>query len=149
MSGYVTHEREVEEEREPGDTAAVRRTIGPEAGAERLEQRVIRFGAGRSRPRSPGPHKQEILYVASGSGTLRLDGAEHELVPDTGVFVVAGETWEVENPGPDELVLVSVVAPQERAPNGGRRVTGRFRSSVPTRSAPSATSSTRNPAASR
>ena len=67
MSGYVTHEREVEEEREPGDTAAVRRTIGPEAGAERLEQRVIRFGAGRSRPRSPGPHKQEILYVAAGS----------------------------------------------------------------------------------
>ena len=126
MSGYVTHEREVEEEREPGDTAAVRRTIGPEAGAERLEQRVIRFGAGRSRPRSPGPHKQEILYVASGSGTLRLDGAEHELVPDTGVFVVAGETWEVENPGPDELVVVSVTAPQERVPNGGRRVTVRF-----------------------
>ena len=126
MGGYVTHEREVEEEREPGDTAAVSRTIGLQDGAQRLEQRVIRFAAGRSRARSPGPHKQEILYVASGSGTLRLDGGEHELAPDTGVFVAAGETWEVENPGPDELVVVSVTAPQERVPNGGRRVTVRF-----------------------
>jgi mannose-6-phosphate isomerase-like protein (cupin superfamily) len=126
VSGYVTHEREVEEEREPGDTAAVRRTIGLEAGAERLEQRVIRFAAGTSHPRGPGADSQEILYVASGAGTLRLDGREHELAPDTGVFVAAGETWEVENPGPQELVVISVTAPQERAPDGGRRVTVRF-----------------------
>lgn len=126
MSGYVTHEREVEEEREPGDTAGVRRTIGPDAGAARLEQRVIRFAAGRSRPRTPGPARQEILYVASGAGTLHLGGEAHELTADTGVFLAADETWEVENRGPDELVVVSVTAPQERAPNGGRRVTIRF-----------------------
>ena len=115
MSGYVTHEREVEEEREPGDTAAVRRTIGPEAGAERLEQRVIRFGAGRSRPRSPGPHKQEILYVAAGAGHLEIGGDLHELRPETGVFITPGETYSIENPGPGELVVVSVLAPVDQA----------------------------------
>jgi mannose-6-phosphate isomerase-like protein (cupin superfamily) len=126
VSGYVTHESEVEERRDDGDTAAVRLTIGPEAGAERLEQRIIRFGPGRSKPRSAGPDRQEILYVASGSGTLRLDDATHELMPDTGVFVAAGESWEVDNPGPEELVLVSVTAPQERQPHGDRKVTVRF-----------------------
>ena len=126
MSGYVTHEREVEATREPGDTASVRLTIGRGAGAERLEQRVIRFAPGRSQPRGPGDARQEILYVASGSGTLHLDGGAHELRRDTGAFVTAGETWEVENRGPDELVLVSVTAPQEQRPNGERRVIVRF-----------------------
>jgi len=126
VSGYVTHESEVEERRDPGDTAAVRVTIDQSAGAERLEQRVLRFAPGRSQPRSAGPDRQEILYVASGSGTLQLDGTAHELVPDTGVFVAAGESWEVENPGPDDLTVVSVTAPQERAPNGERKIAIRF-----------------------
>jgi mannose-6-phosphate isomerase-like protein (cupin superfamily) len=126
VSGYVTHESDVGERREPGDTAAVRLTIGREAGAERLEQRIIRFAPGRSKPRTAGPDRQEILFVASGNGTLHLDGAAHELAPDTGVFVAAGESWEVENPESAELVLVSVTAPQEREPSGERKVTIRF-----------------------
>jgi quercetin dioxygenase-like cupin family protein len=126
LSGYVTHEREVEEERDDGDTAGVRLMIGREAGAERLEQRVITFGPGRSLPRGAGPEHQEILYVAAGTGTLHLEGEAHDLEPDTGVFVAAGETWEIENRGPDELVLVSVIAPQEEEPAGERRVTVRF-----------------------
>jgi mannose-6-phosphate isomerase-like protein (cupin superfamily) len=126
VSGYVTHESEVEEERDPGDTAAVRVTIDRAAGAERLEQRVIRFAPGRSQPRTAGPDRQEILYVAAGTGTLHLDGTTHELAPQTGVFIAAGESWEVENPGPEELTLVSVTAPQERQPNGDRRITVRF-----------------------
>jgi mannose-6-phosphate isomerase-like protein (cupin superfamily) len=87
---------------------------------------VIRFAPGRSRPRGPGAGSQELLYVVSGSGTLHLDGAEHPLEPDTGVFVAAGETWELENQGDADLVLVSVVAPQEFESNGERRVTVRF-----------------------
>jgi mannose-6-phosphate isomerase-like protein (cupin superfamily) len=126
VSGYVTHESEVEATQEEGDTASVRLTIGRGEGAERLEQRVIHFAAGRSQPRSPGADKQEILYVVSGSGTLHVDGAAHALEPDTGVFVAAGESWGVENAGPEDLVLVSVTAPQEQEPNGARRVTVHF-----------------------
>ena len=112
--------------RAPGDTATVRVTIGAAAGSERLEQRVIRFDPGRSLPRAPAPGRQEILYVVEGGGLLHLDGAAHELARDTGVFVAAGETYDVENPGPAELVVLSVTAPQEAPPDGRRRVTVRL-----------------------
>ncbi|HEY7207956.1 MAG TPA: cupin domain-containing protein [Gaiellaceae bacterium] len=126
MSGFVVQEGDVEPVRAEGDTAVVRVTIGAAAGSERLEQRVSRFAEGRSLPRGPGSDRQEILYVASGRGTLHLGGEGHELRPDTGLFVAGGETYEVENPGPDELVLVSVTAPQSAPPANGRRVAVRF-----------------------
>ncbi len=110
MAGFVVDESAVEAQRESGDTASVRTTIDSAAGSARLTQRVIRFAPGRSRPRSPGG-RQEILYVAAGSGTLHLDGDAHALSTDAGVHVAAGQSYEIENPGPGELVLVSVLAP--------------------------------------
>lgn len=127
MSGFVVHERDVEPVRAEGDTAVERLTIGTAAGSERLEQRVVRFAPGRSQARGPGAGRQEILYVASGIGTLRLGSETYDLKPDTGVFVSAGERYEIENPGPEELELVSVTAPQAAAPNGNRRITVSFR----------------------
>jgi mannose-6-phosphate isomerase-like protein (cupin superfamily) len=126
MSGFVVHERDVEPVQAEGDTAVERLTIGAAAGSERLEQRVVRFAPGRSRPRGPGTARQEILFVAAGSGTLHLGGESHELRPNTGVFVAGGEEYELENPGPEELTLVSVIAPQAAPPNGSRRVTISF-----------------------
>jgi mannose-6-phosphate isomerase-like protein (cupin superfamily) len=38
-----------------------------------------------------------------------------------GAYVLAGETYEVENPGPDELVIVAVTAPQEQGSEARRR----------------------------
>jgi mannose-6-phosphate isomerase-like protein (cupin superfamily) len=126
MSGFVVHEQDVEPVRVEGDTAVERLTIGAAAGSERLEQRIIRFAAGRSRLRGPGMGMQEILFVAGGAGTLHLEGWPHPLGPDAGVFVAGGERYEIENPGPEELVVVSVIAPQAAAPNGRRRVTVAF-----------------------
>jgi mannose-6-phosphate isomerase-like protein (cupin superfamily) len=54
--------------------------------------------------------RQEILYVLSGSGTLRLDGDEHELDPDAGVLLLPGEAYALEG----TLRVVSVVAPAEQ-----------------------------------
>ena len=54
--------------------------------------------------------RQEILYVLSGSGTLHLDGGEHELDPDAGVLLLPGEAYALEG----SLRVVSVVAPAER-----------------------------------
>jgi mannose-6-phosphate isomerase-like protein (cupin superfamily) len=73
---------------------------------------VIRFAPGRSQPRDLDG-RQELLYVASGVGTLHVGGAEHALEPGTGAYVVSGESYSVANPGPAELVLVAVAAPQE------------------------------------
>ncbi len=112
MPGFVVSEEAVEPLREDGDTASVRVTIDSSSGSERLEQRVIRFTQGRSKPRTLDG-AQQVLYVAAGRGTLLVDGQAHDLEPDTGAYVAAGETFEIDNPAPDELVVVAVGLPQE------------------------------------
>jgi mannose-6-phosphate isomerase-like protein (cupin superfamily) len=109
--GYVVSADVIEPRPESG-TAQAKVTIDRSCGCERLEQRVLRFAPGRSDERDTGD-RQELLFVASGRGTLLAAGDAHELAPDTGAFVVPGETWAVDNPGPDDLVLVSVTAPCE------------------------------------
>jgi mannose-6-phosphate isomerase-like protein (cupin superfamily) len=122
-SAFVTSEHAVEGRREPDDTAETRTTIDASTGCERLEQRVIRFSRGRS-SRRRNDDRQEVLYVASGRGTLRLDGAEHALEPEVGVFVAPGESYEVDNDGAEDVVAVSVTAPVgPQGIGGNRRVT--------------------------
>ncbi len=109
--GYVVQERDVEARRESG-TAEARVTIDSTCGCERLEQRVIHFDAGLSDERETGD-RQEVLYVAAGRGTLHGAGGGHPLEPGSGVFLVPGDRYTVENPGPDRLAVVSVTAPCE------------------------------------
>ena len=75
---------------------------------------MVRCGPGRF-----GPHRldgtQELHYVASGQGTLRVGDEEHPVEPDTGAYVASGEEYELENAGPEELVVIVVEAPQESA----------------------------------
>ena len=87
-------------------------TIDSSHGSEHLEQYVIRFAPGRSQPRSL-TGRQELHYVVSGVGTLSVGGLEHPLEPGMGAYLVDGETYTIENPGPAELVIVAVQAPQE------------------------------------
>jgi mannose-6-phosphate isomerase-like protein (cupin superfamily) len=123
---YVVAESAVDEERAAGDTALVKRTIGAAQGCELLEQRVIRFAPGRSAARRFAD-RDDVLYVVSGRGTLLVEGAAHPLAPDTGAYVVAGETANVDNQGPEELVVVSVTAPPSHAaPADDRAVTVAF-----------------------
>ncbi|MGH3010544.1 MAG: cupin domain-containing protein [Gaiellaceae bacterium] len=105
----MTDEASAEARRDEGDTATTRVTIDPSFGCEALEQRVIRFSPGRSSKRG-GSSREELLFAVSGSGTVGLDGTTHTLGPETGLFVPPGTAYEVANLGPDELVLVSVLA---------------------------------------
>ena len=113
---FVVDEADVEPSHEDGDTASERLTFQ----VEHLEQRVIRFAPGRSRERT-AESRHELLYVVSGSGELELDGEKHALEAGTSVFVAPGETWSLENEGPDELLLVAVAATAELAVDVGRR----------------------------
>src|SRR6266498_2348877 len=125
-STFVVDEADVEPLQQEGDTASVRVTFDASNGCERLVQRVIRFAAGRSQERALDGH-QEVLFVVAGQGELELDGERHRLEPDTGVFVGSGETYAVEHPGPGELLLVSVLAPEgRREARSERKVTVRF-----------------------
>jgi mannose-6-phosphate isomerase-like protein (cupin superfamily) len=109
--GYVVAEADVSPRAESG-TAQARLTIDAACGCERLEQRVLTFEPGRSEERTTGD-RQEVLYVAAGRGTLHLGGEAHELGRETGAFLVPGDRYAIENPGPGELRLVSVSAPCE------------------------------------
>ena len=122
VSTFVVDEADIEPVHEEGDTATTRLTFE----VEHLEQRVIRFGTGRSRDRSPAG-RHDLLYVVAGRGELDLEGERHALEPGTGVFVAPGETYAVENPGPSELLVVAVSAAAELpVADDKRKTTVRF-----------------------
>jgi len=107
---YVLAPDELDEQQAEGDTASVRRAFDASRGSEILEQRIVHYAPGRSRPVETGD-RIAVLYVVSGLGDIYVAGAAHPVEAATGVYVAAGESYEVENPGPDELVLVLVTAP--------------------------------------
>lgn len=126
VNGYVVQERDVPLIANDGDKVAVRTTIDASVGAEHLVQRVISFGTGRS-DRRQADTRDEVAYVRSGTGTLYLDGDAHALEPDMGVYIRAGESYEIENAGAEDLVLISATAPaptDEKVPQE-RKVTVR------------------------
>jgi mannose-6-phosphate isomerase-like protein (cupin superfamily) len=85
-------------------------TIDASCGCEQLVQRVLRLAPGGSAEEMTG-ERQEVLFAASGHGSLHLDGEVHTLEPGTGAFLVPGDRYELQNAGRDELVVVSVTAP--------------------------------------
>ena len=99
--------------------------MGPGTGSKVLEQRVTRFAPGRSLPRG-NPERDELLYAVSGSGALELDGEPHDLQSESGAYVRAGETYVIDNPGPDELLIVSTSVPVEQVYRSPREVIVRF-----------------------
>ena len=113
MADYAVKERDVEAVRDANDTASVRVTIDDSLGAENLIQRVIHFEQGRSLSRT-AQERDEVAYVVSGSGTLHLEDGQFTLEPDMGFYVRAGERYEVENGDDEDIVVVSVTAPEPK-----------------------------------
>jgi mannose-6-phosphate isomerase-like protein (cupin superfamily) len=116
-AGYVVDEAAVAGARTGGDTALVKVTIGAEQGSERLEQRVVRYASGQSTPRC-NERRDETMYVVAGRGAVEVGGMAHALEADTSVFVAAGESFGVRNPGPEDLLVVSVLSPAESGAAG-------------------------------
>jgi mannose-6-phosphate isomerase-like protein (cupin superfamily) len=126
VRSFVVDENDLEPVHDDGDTARVCIAFDATNGCERLEQRVIHFGPGRSADRTLAG-QQEVLYIVDGGGRLHIDGCTHELEPNMGVYLAPGETYAVENRGPEDLHVLSVLAPKDReAAAGERKVTVRF-----------------------
>ena len=126
VTSFVVDENDLEPLRQDDDTATVRVAFDAANGCRLLEQRVIRFGPGRSAERKLAG-QQEVMYIVEGQGRLHLDGQAHELESNMGVFLAPGETYSVENTGPEDLHVLSVLAPEDRADAAGeRKVTVRF-----------------------
>jgi mannose-6-phosphate isomerase-like protein (cupin superfamily) len=122
---FVLSEQDVEGRQNEGDTALEKVIMGRGTGSQVLEQRVTRYGPGRSLPRG-NPERDELLYAVSGSGTLELDGEPHDLEAESGAYVRAGETYVIDNPSPDELLIVSTSVPVEQVYRSPREVIVRF-----------------------
>lgn len=118
---FVVAEVDVEGRRAEGDTALEKIVLGPDTGSDLLEQRVTRYAPGRSLPRGEAG-RDELLYVVSGTGTLELDGEPHDLEPELGAYVRAGETYAIDNAGPGELLVVSTSVPVEQVYRPPREV---------------------------
>lgn len=111
----VVHPEDVEAMSFPG--AEVRTTFDKRNGCDSLQQMVVRFRRGRIQP-PPVERGQGVLYVASGRGTMELNGEQHELAPDTAVALTAGDAPTFVNESDDDLVLVCVIAPDSATANG-------------------------------
>ena len=77
------------------------------SGAD-LEQHALLLPPGTMLHRA-GEDRAETLFVLSGRGRVRIGSEEHELVPETGFFLAAGEDAELE--ADEELRLVRALAP--------------------------------------
>jgi mannose-6-phosphate isomerase-like protein (cupin superfamily) len=122
VPGHAVAEQDLEWMRAEGDIAERTVAIDAAFGSKVLELHVARYQPGRSRPRTLDG-VQEVMYTAAGRGRLLVDGEPCELEPGTAAYVVSGETYEVDNPGPETLLLVSATAPHDaRGPLEGRRL---------------------------
>jgi mannose-6-phosphate isomerase-like protein (cupin superfamily) len=121
----VVAEADVAASSRDGDTALDKVVFGSHTGSEVLQQRVTRYAPGRSLPRGTD-ERDELLFVVSGAGTLELEGEPYELEPDSAAYVRAGETYVIENAGPDELLVVSTSVPVEQVYRSPREVIVRF-----------------------
>ena len=107
---HVVHPDDVAPTRTDG--VEVRVTFDARNGCERLEQRILRFDRGASQEWQTDVN-QELLYVASGRGTITVEGDEYPLDADTGMYLAPGTSYGVD--AADELVVVAVTAPYQRA----------------------------------
>ncbi|MGI8711654.1 MAG: cupin domain-containing protein [Solirubrobacteraceae bacterium] len=95
----------------------VRPTLGTQTGFAPLEQAVLECAPGRTDPISVGP-VEETLFVLAGRGTVHVAGEAYELEPEVGLSFAPGSEFELENPGPETLVLIAVRVPDPE-PSGG------------------------------
>ncbi len=129
MPGHLVQQADVTP-RIDNDGVETRTTIDASCGCQALVQSVVSFPIGRSQGSAMAGHEQS-MFVLSGTATLYLDGlGHHELTPDTAAYIASGESYSIENDGPDPLVVLVVDAPTpaegDTPPLGARKFTVNF-----------------------
>jgi mannose-6-phosphate isomerase-like protein (cupin superfamily) len=108
------------------DGVRLQTTFHADNGCPGLRQRIIHVDPG-STAGFPPATGDDVLFVLAGAGRLRLGAhdVDHELVPETGVYVRPGESYEIVADGEDTLELLAVEVPDPAigVDVGERRVT--------------------------
>jgi len=85
-----------------------------------LEQEVIDLAPGDLVARATD-RSEEVLFVVSGQGELRLHSKRFALGPETGVNLGPGQEYELHNEGSDPMRAVSVLIPEPAPEDPGRQ----------------------------
>jgi mannose-6-phosphate isomerase-like protein (cupin superfamily) len=109
--------------------------IGRATGAQAISLRILEFAPGLS-PAIRNSDCDEILYVLNSSerghpvrlseqsertaaddvnATILINSQAQEFGPDTGIYIRPYETFAIDNPGPESVVLVSCRCPEPDA----------------------------------
>lgn len=92
-------------------TLTIRNQIGPETGAKAITLRILEFAPGLS-PLLKNEDLDEVLFSLTAC-RLVIDEVTHELEPQSGVFIRAGQAFRVENLGTEPVVFVSSQVPRQ------------------------------------
>jgi mannose-6-phosphate isomerase-like protein (cupin superfamily) len=90
-----------------------RQVVTRAQGARFIAQAINEYARGRS-PLVTNPTAEEVHYVVRGAGRCRIANFHYEVRPGTGFYVPPSAAFGVENPGPGNLVTVSVCCPQDQ-----------------------------------
>jgi mannose-6-phosphate isomerase-like protein (cupin superfamily) len=107
MSGIVRHCDEAPERRAGNDATAAREVLDARDGCELFTLRTLRTVHGHGIARETGA-ADELLFAVGGRGVLIAADGEHELEPQAGALVGAGESYELVNSASEDLLVVSV-----------------------------------------
>jgi len=92
-------------------TLSVWPQIGRANGASAISLRTMEFTQGLSHS-FQNPECDEILYVLQGTATIQIGGYSYTVDPETGVYMQPGETFTINNPNSESLVLISSQCPE-------------------------------------
>src|SRR5215203_6060250 len=100
------------------DSLKIWNQIDEATGAQAISLRILEFAPGASQGLR-NDECDEVLYslenldddVTSATCTVSIDGVPHEVEPRTGIYVRSGQTFSVENHGPDAVWFVSSQCP--------------------------------------
>ena len=93
--------------------------IGKANGAQAISLRVIEFAPGLS-PGIRNGDSDEILYVLGEENgaleiTIRIDDYEHPIGGDTGIYIRPRQTFAIDNPNANPVVVISSRCPDTAA----------------------------------
>ncbi|MEW6128159.1 MAG: cupin domain-containing protein [Acidobacteriota bacterium] len=94
----------------------IRHQVGHHTGAQAISLRVLEFGEGLSKG-IRNPDCDAVQYVLAGSGKLFVAGQAYDLEPDMGIYIKPEETFAIENPNREALVLISCECPEPQTPS--------------------------------
>jgi len=102
--------------------------IGRATGAEAISLRVMEFAPGQS-PTISNDDCDEILYVLGRghparmrerserqTATIQIDGHRCDIDPDTGIYIRPNQTYAIDNPGADSIVIIGAQCPDPDRP---------------------------------